>query len=138
MAKTSILSVFRVLLTVWLVYQTVKAITFLHLLSRKHSYYDPKVAFVIGVQTVAPPIIVINVVTWIVFWFDKQQSKLRNWRTPERELLWWLWTTGVFGGWLSMFEQHANANATTQLDIAQEGFIVNSQTARKRNLLEDQ
>src|SRR5688500_2275866 len=111
MAKTSILSVFRVLLTIWLVYQTVKAITFLHLLSRKHSYYDPKgnveyinayyqtflrdfhplnfsyklikyklVAFVIGVQTVAPPIIVINVVTWIVFWFDKQQSKLRNWR----------------------------------------------------------
>ncbi|EXX59076.1 hypothetical protein RhiirA1_151714 [Rhizophagus irregularis] len=61
------------------------------------------VAFVIGVQTVAPPIVVINVVTWFVFWFDKQQSKLHNWRTPERELLWWLWTTGVFGGWLSMF-----------------------------------
>ena len=52
------------------------------------------VAFVIGVQTVAPPIVVINVVTWFVFWFDKQQSRLRNWRTPERELLWWLWTTG--------------------------------------------
>lgn len=52
------------------------------------------VAFVIGVQTVAPPIVVINVVTWFVFWFDKQQSKLHNWRTPERELLWWLWTTG--------------------------------------------
>ncbi|CAG8612820.1 7166_t:CDS:2 [Funneliformis caledonium] len=103
MARTSILSVFRVILTCWLGFQVLKATTLLHFMGRRHGYYDSKVAFVIGVQTIAPPIVVINVVTWFVFWFDKQQSRLRNWRTPERELLWWLWTTGVFGGWLSMF-----------------------------------
>ncbi|PKK71722.1 hypothetical protein RhiirC2_865461, partial [Rhizophagus irregularis] len=102
-ARTNILPTFRVMLTCWLGFQVIKATTLLHFLGRRHGYYDSKVAFVIGVQTVAPPIVVINVVTWFVFWFDKQQSKLHNWRTPERELLWWLWTTGVFGGWLSMF-----------------------------------
>ncbi|PKY52788.1 hypothetical protein RhiirA4_547338, partial [Rhizophagus irregularis] len=92
-ARTNILPTFRVMLTCWLGFQVIKATTLLHFLGRRHGYYDSKVAFVIGVQTVAPPIVVINVVTWFVFWFDKQQSKLHNWRTPERELLWWLWTT---------------------------------------------
>ncbi|GES82011.1 DUF1294 domain-containing protein [Rhizophagus clarus] len=103
MARTNILPTFRVILTCWLGFQVLKATTLLHFIGKRHGYYDSKVAFVIGVQTIAPPIVVINVVTWFVFWFDKQQSKLHNWRTPERELLWWLWTTGVFGGWLSMF-----------------------------------
>ncbi|KAF0358157.1 DUF1294 domain-containing protein [Gigaspora margarita] len=97
MARTKLLPTFRLFLTFWLGCQTVKVVTFLHFLNKRHGY-DPK-----GIQTIAPPIIVINIVTWIVFWFDKQQSKLQNWRTPERELLWWLWTTGIFGGWFSMF-----------------------------------
>ncbi|RIA90768.1 hypothetical protein C1645_769066 [Glomus cerebriforme] len=103
MARTNILPAFRVMLTCWLGFQVIKATTLLHFAGKRHGYYDSKVAFVMGVQTIAPPVVVINVVTWFVFWFDKQQSRLHNWRTPERELLWWLWTTGVFGGWLSMF-----------------------------------
>ncbi|CAG8647371.1 726_t:CDS:2, partial [Acaulospora morrowiae] len=93
MARTNLLAKLRLFLTFWLGYQTVKVVTFLHFLGKRHGYYDSKVAFVLGVQTVAPPIVVINVVTWIVFWFDKQQSRMQNWRTPEKELLWWLWTT---------------------------------------------
>jgi len=92
----------RVGLTLWLAYATLKAATFLHILTGRYGY-DSKVAFVIGVQNLFPPILVINIATWLVFWFDKQQSRQQNWRTPERELLWWLWTTGVFGGWFSMF-----------------------------------
>ncbi|CAG8683637.1 6504_t:CDS:2, partial [Ambispora leptoticha] len=102
MKRISLLSKLRVLLTIWLTFQALKTLTILHMMARKYGY-NSKGAFILMVQQLAPPILVINVITWIVFWFDKKQSVLQNWRTSERELLWWLWTTGVFGGWISMF-----------------------------------
>ncbi|CAG8505276.1 4871_t:CDS:2, partial [Ambispora gerdemannii] len=100
--QISLLSKLRVVLTIWLAFQALKTLTILHMMARKYGY-DSKGAFILMVRQLAPPILVINVITWLVFWFDKKQSVLQNWRTPERELLWWLWTTGVFGGWFSMF-----------------------------------
>ena len=114
--QISLLSKLRVVLTIWLAFQALKTLTILYMMARKYGY-DSKGnryincrccqcklpidslcvvlgAFILMVRQLAPPILVINVITWIVFWFDKKQSVLQNWRTPERELLWWLWTTG--------------------------------------------
>ncbi len=40
-------------------------------------------------------LIVVNAVTYFVFWRDKKRSISREWRTPEKRLL----TLAIIGGW---------------------------------------
>ncbi|WP_203228024.1 DUF1294 domain-containing protein [Roseovarius dicentrarchi] len=39
--------------------------------------------------------LIVNAVTFILFWHDKRRSVVRAWRTPEKRLL----TLAIIGGW---------------------------------------
>lgn len=47
-------------------------------------------------------VLVINLVTVMVYGFDKWRSRGQGRRVSERALLWWLFATGWLGAWLAM------------------------------------
>jgi uncharacterized membrane protein YsdA (DUF1294 family) len=54
------------------------------------------------VDAIFTAVVVINVVTFLAFGWDKWRARKGGWRTPEARLIALSFATGFVGGWLGM------------------------------------
>ena len=54
-------------------------------------------------QNISIYILIINVITFLIMWFDKHEAKIGDWRVPERTLFLLVLLGGGIGGIAGMY-----------------------------------
>lgn len=62
-----------------------------------------KINSIFTTQNILIYILIINVITFLIMWFDKHEAKIGDWRVPERTLFLLVLLGGGIGGIAGMY-----------------------------------